>query len=60
MWTVNSPRRSSVPSKHAELERLAARPSIEAWLRQVRTRKRAAQTHVSSKQILENKYADRR
>jgi hypothetical protein len=44
----------------AELERLAARPSIDAWLQQVRTRKRATQTRVSSKQILENRNADRR
>ncbi len=44
----------------AELERLAARPSIDAWLQQVRKRKRAAQTRVSAKQILESKYADRR
>jgi plasmid stability protein len=43
-----------------ELERLAARPSIEAWLQQVRARKRATQTRLSSKQILENKNADRR
>jgi hypothetical protein len=44
----------------AELERLAARPSIEAWLQQVRKRKRATRTRVSSKQILESKGADRR
>jgi hypothetical protein len=44
----------------AELERLAARPSIDAWLQQVRKRKRATQTRISSKQILENKNADRR
>src|SRR5260221_10116087 len=44
----------------AELERLAARPSIDAWLQQVRKRKRAAQTRVSSKQILEHRSADRR
>jgi hypothetical protein len=44
----------------AELERLAARPSIDAWLQQVRKRKRATQTHISSKQILENRNADRR
>jgi antitoxin FitA len=43
-----------------ELERLAARPSIDAWLLQVRKRKHAAQTHISSKQILENRNADRR
>ncbi len=44
----------------AELERLATRPSVEAWLQQVRKRKRAAQTRVSSKQILENRDADRK
>jgi plasmid stability protein len=36
----------------AELERLAARSSVEAWLQRVRKRKRAAQTRVSAKQIL--------
>jgi len=44
----------------AELERLAARPSLEAWLEQVRKRKRASQTRISSKQILQNRDADRR
>jgi plasmid stability protein len=44
----------------AELERLAARPSVEAWLQQVRKRKRAAQTRISSKQILQHRDADRR
>jgi plasmid stability protein len=44
----------------AELERIAARPSIDAWLQQVRARKRATQTLVSSRQILESKNADRR
>ncbi len=44
----------------AELERLASRPSLDAWLQQVRTRKRAAQTRVSYRQILENRSADRR
>jgi antitoxin FitA len=44
----------------AELERLAARPSIDAWLQQVRKRKRATQTRISSKQILGNRNADRR
>ena len=33
---------------------------VDAWLQQVRTRKRATQTRVSSKQILENRNADRR
>ena len=44
----------------AELERLATRPSVDAWLQQVRKRKRATQTRVSSKQILESRNADRR
>jgi hypothetical protein len=44
----------------AELERLASRPSIDAWLQQVRKRKRASQTRISSKQILESRSADRR
>jgi hypothetical protein len=43
-----------------ELERLAARPSLEAWLQQVRRRKRAAQSSVSANQILEHRNADRR
>jgi plasmid stability protein len=44
----------------AELERLTARPTIDAWLQQVRKRKRATQTRVTSKQILDNRDADRR
>ena len=44
----------------AELERLAARPSIDAWLQEVRKRKRATRTRVSHKQILESRSADRR
>jgi plasmid stability protein len=44
----------------AELERLAARPSVEVWLQQVRRRKRAAQTRISSEKILEARDADRR
>jgi len=44
----------------AELERLAARPSIDAWLQRVRARKCATQTRVSSQQILESRSADRR
>jgi antitoxin FitA len=43
-----------------ELERLAARPSVDVWLQQVRKRKRASQTRVSSGQILEARDADRR
>ena len=44
----------------AELERMAARPSVDAWLQQVARRKRAAQTRVSSGQILKKRDADRR
>jgi hypothetical protein len=39
---------------------LASRPSVDAWLQQVRKRKAATQTRVSSKEILENRSADRR
>ena len=44
----------------AELERIAARPSIDVWLRDVRDRKQAAQTHLSDKEILNSRDADRR
>jgi hypothetical protein len=44
----------------AELERVAARPSVDVWLQHVRKRKRAAQTSVSSRQILRQRDADRR
>jgi len=44
----------------AELERMASRPSVQAWLEQVRKRKRAAQTRVPSGQILKARDADRR
>jgi antitoxin FitA len=44
----------------AELERLAARPSVESWLDQVRRRKRAANTQVSATEILRQRDTDRR
>ncbi len=44
----------------AELERIAARPSVESWLDQVRRRKDAAHARVTSKQILAARDADRR
>jgi len=44
----------------AELERMAARPSVDAWLEQVRKRKRASQTRLSSGHILKSRDADRR
>jgi hypothetical protein len=43
-----------------ELERLAARPSLEAWLERVRDRKRSARTRVTAKQILKHRDADRK
>lgn len=44
----------------AELERLAARPSLEAWLVKVLARKRATRTRLSAAQILKMRNADRR
>jgi adenine C2-methylase RlmN of 23S rRNA A2503 and tRNA A37 len=44
----------------AELERLASRPSMSAWVQQVRKRKRAAQTRISVERILRDRDADRR
>jgi len=43
-----------------ELVRLAARPSLHAWLEQVRERKHAAGRRVSPRQILAQRNADRR
>ena len=44
----------------SELLRLVSRPSIEAWLEQVRKRKRASQSRVSIADILKARDADRR
>ena len=44
----------------AELERMAARPSVESWLEQVRKRKRTSQVRVSPGVILDHRGADRR
>ena len=43
----------------AELESLAARPSVDAGLEQVRNRKQASRTRVSIRQILKERNADR-
>ena len=43
-----------------ELERLAARPSLETWLERVRDRKRSGGTRVTVKQILKHRDADRK
>jgi plasmid stability protein len=45
---------------HGELRRMVARPSIDAWLQQVRRRKSAARSRVSVEEILKNRDADRR
>jgi plasmid stability protein len=44
----------------AELERMAARPSIDAWLEGVRRRKEAAKSRVSARDIVRARAADRR
>lgn len=44
----------------AELLRMASRPSIDVWLKQVRRRKRTTQSQVASDQILRNRDLDRR
>lgn len=43
-----------------QLERLAARPTIGAWLEQVRERKLAAKTRVPPDEILKHRDAGRR
>lgn len=43
-----------------QLELLVARPSIHTWLERVQERKRAADRHVTSKQILKHRDSDRR
>jgi plasmid stability protein len=43
----------------AELERLAARPTVHAWLEQVRRRKRSSQIRVSAQDIVKARDADR-
>ena len=45
---------------HAELKRMVARPSIDAWLEQVRRRKRVAQSRISADEIIKSREADRR
>lgn len=43
-----------------ELVRLAARPTVDTWLEQVRERKRAGATRVKRSEILRARDADRR
>ncbi len=42
------------------LEHLASRPSVDAWLQQVRRRKRATQSRIVAEQIVKSRDADRR
>ena len=44
----------------AELVRLAARPTVNAWLEQVRKRKRSSQIRVSAQEMVKARDADRR
>jgi len=43
-----------------ELERLAARPTVQEWCKQVRRRKRVSQGRVSIAKILESRDSGRR
>ena len=43
-----------------ELERLATRPSVDAWLDSVRERRLAAGRRLSARKILSQRKADRR
>lgn len=43
----------------AELERIASRPSLDAWLQGVRDRKAVAETRVEADRILHARDADR-
>ena len=42
-----------------ELERIASRPTVDAWLAKVRSRKSLTQTRISSSEILRARDADR-
>jgi len=53
-------RKSMQEYLRGELERLAARPSLDAWLQRVRERKRSAGRRVFGKDILVHRDADRR
>ena len=44
----------------SELERIASKPSLGALLERVRQRKELSKTHVSAKDILEARDADRK
>lgn len=44
----------------AELERLAAKPSLDDWMSRVRKRKASTRSQISSDEILAHRDADRR
>lgn len=43
-----------------ELERIASKPDVEAWLRKVRERKAASESTVTTEQILRHRHTDLR
>ncbi|MFZ0498256.1 MAG: hypothetical protein WAU49_15545 [Steroidobacteraceae bacterium] len=45
---------------HGELVRLASRPTVKAWVAQVRSRKRATIARIASEQILKYRNTDKR
>lgn len=53
-------RKSMQEFLRGELVRLAARPSVQDWLEQVRERKRASGRRVPAREILRQRDADRR
>ena len=53
-------RRSMQDFLRGELERTASRPSIDVWLEEVRRRKAASGTRVSSESMLRARDADRK
>ena len=53
-------RKSMEEFLRGELERIASRPSIDAWLQDVRSRKDVAGTRVPPSAILRAREADRR
>jgi plasmid stability protein len=55
-----SQRKSMQEFLRGELEKIASRPSLDAWLRGVGERKDAAGTRVSTNKILRARDADRK
>ena len=53
-------RQSTQEYLRGELMRMAARPTLESWLDEVRRRKDAAGTSIASSAILDARDADRR